>query len=44
VHTTRLEPEPAAVPNIARLIGVKPEDLVLVAEFCGGGFGSNHDP
>jgi len=28
------------VPNIARLIGIKPEDLVLVAEFCGGGFGS----
>src|SRR5260370_22126500 len=28
-----------AVPNIARLIGIKPEDLVLVAEFCGGGFG-----
>src|SRR5215475_1662139 len=30
----------AAVPNIARLIGIKPEDLVLIAEFCGGGFGS----
>src|ERR1700722_2646154 len=30
----------AAVPNIARLIGIKPEELVLVAEFCGGGFGS----
>ena len=30
----------SAVPNIARLIGIKPEDLVLVAEFCGGGFGS----
>jgi len=28
------------VPNIARLIGIKPEDLVLVAEYCGGGFGS----
>ena len=24
----------------ARLIGVAPEDLVLVAEYCGGGFGS----
>ena len=24
----------------ARLIGVPPEDLVLVAEYCGGGFGS----
>jgi xanthine dehydrogenase molybdenum-binding subunit len=32
-HTT-------AVPNIARLIGIKPDDLVLVAEYCGGGFGS----
>jgi CO/xanthine dehydrogenase Mo-binding subunit len=30
----------SAVPNIARLIGIKPEELVLVAEFCGGGFGS----
>ena len=30
----------AAVPNIARLIGIKPEDLVFIAEFCGGGFGS----
>jgi CO/xanthine dehydrogenase Mo-binding subunit len=30
----------SAVPNIARLIGIKPEDLVLVAEYCGGGFGS----
>jgi hypothetical protein len=41
VHPPRLEPEPAAVPNIA---GIKPEDLVLVAEFCSGGFGSKHDP
>ncbi len=30
----------AAVPNIARLIGIPPEQLVFVAEFCGGGFGS----
>src|SRR5262249_30992898 len=30
----------SAVPNIARLIGIKPEELVLVAEFCGRGFGS----
>jgi xanthine dehydrogenase molybdenum-binding subunit len=29
-----------AVPNIARLIGIEPKDLVLVAENCGGGFGS----
>ena len=28
------------VPNIARYLGIKPEDLVFVAEYCGGGFGS----
>jgi CO/xanthine dehydrogenase Mo-binding subunit len=30
----------SAVPNIARLIGIAPDNLVLIAEFCGGGFGS----
>ena len=30
----------SAIPNIARLIGIAPENLVLIAEFCGGGFGS----
>src|SRR5438067_9103883 len=30
----------AAIANIARLIGIPPENLVLIAEFCGGGFGS----
>ena len=30
----------AAVPNIARYIGIEPEDLVFIAEYCGGGFGS----
>src|SRR5215813_6641412 len=30
----------AAVPNIARYIGIEPKDLVFVAENCGGGFGS----
>jgi CO/xanthine dehydrogenase Mo-binding subunit len=30
----------SAVPNIARLIGIPPENLVFIAEFCGGGFGS----
>lgn len=30
----------AAIPNISRMIGIKPEELVFVAEFCGGGFGS----
>src|SRR5262249_5027703 len=29
----------AAVPNIARIIGIDPKDLVFVAEYCGGGFG-----
>lgn len=28
------------VPFLAALIGIKPEELVFVAEFCGGGFGS----
>jgi len=30
----------AAVPNIARYIGIDPKDLVFIAEYCGGGFGS----
>ncbi|MDK1022651.1 MAG: xanthine dehydrogenase family protein molybdopterin-binding subunit [Gammaproteobacteria bacterium] len=29
-----------AVPYVARYIGIKPEDLVFIAEYCGGGFGS----
>jgi xanthine dehydrogenase molybdenum-binding subunit len=28
------------VPELARYCGVKPEDLIFVAEYCGGGFGS----
>jgi xanthine dehydrogenase molybdenum-binding subunit len=28
------------VPALAAYIGIEPEDLVFVAEFCGGGFGS----
>ncbi len=28
------------VPFLARYIGIKPEELVFIAEFCGGGFGS----
>lgn len=28
------------VPGLASYIGIEPEDLVFVAEFCGGGFGS----
>ncbi|MGC1452477.1 MAG: molybdopterin cofactor-binding domain-containing protein, partial [Candidatus Sulfotelmatobacter sp.] len=30
----------AAIPNIARYIGIEPKDLVFIAEYCGGGFGS----
>ena len=28
-----------AVPSLARLIGIDPGDVVLVSEYCGGGFG-----
>jgi xanthine dehydrogenase molybdenum-binding subunit len=28
------------VPTVARYIGIEPSDLVFIAEFCGGGFGS----
>jgi CO/xanthine dehydrogenase Mo-binding subunit len=28
------------VPGVAEYIGIPPEDLVFIAEFCGGGFGS----
>jgi CO/xanthine dehydrogenase Mo-binding subunit len=28
------------VPGLAGLIGIKPADVVYIAEFCGGGFGS----
>jgi xanthine dehydrogenase molybdenum-binding subunit len=28
------------VPIVARYIGIDPQDLVFIAEFCGGGFGS----
>jgi len=28
------------VPTVASYIGIEPEDLVFIAEFCGGGFGS----
>jgi CO/xanthine dehydrogenase Mo-binding subunit len=30
----------AVVPNLARLAGVEPDNLVYIAEYCGGGFGS----
>ena len=28
------------VPQLAQYIGIKPEELVYISEFCGGGFGS----
>ena len=28
------------VPGVAAYIGIEPEDLVFIAEYCGGGFGS----
>ena len=28
------------IPGLARLIGIAPENLVYIAEYCGGGFGS----
>jgi CO/xanthine dehydrogenase Mo-binding subunit len=28
------------IPTVARSIGIEPSDLVFIAEFCGGGFGS----
>jgi len=34
----------AVMPNLARMAGVEVEDLVYVAEFCGGGFGSKINP
>ena len=30
----------AAIANISRYIGIPPENLVFIAEYCGGGFGS----
>ena len=32
------------MPNLSRLIGVPPQDIVYVAEYCGGGFGSKANP
>ena len=28
------------VPNVARMVGLKPEEVVLISEYTGGGFGS----
>ena len=32
------------MPGLARYCGIKPQDLVYVAEYCGGGFGSKGTP
>ncbi len=32
------------VPGLAGLIGIDSKDLVYIAEFCGGGFGSKCAP
>jgi CO/xanthine dehydrogenase Mo-binding subunit len=34
----------AMIPGLARYCGVEPKDLVYVAEYCGGGFGSKGTP
>jgi xanthine dehydrogenase molybdenum-binding subunit len=34
----------AVMPNLARLAGVEPDNLVYIAEYCGGGFGSKINP
>jgi xanthine dehydrogenase molybdenum-binding subunit len=39
-----LQSQTAGVPGLARMAGVEPDDLVFVAEFCGGGFGSKINP
>jgi len=39
-----LQSQTAGVPGLAQLAGIEPDDLVFVAEFCGGGFGSKINP
>jgi xanthine dehydrogenase molybdenum-binding subunit len=34
----------AMIPGLARYCGVEPKDLVYIAEYCGGGFGSKGTP
>jgi xanthine dehydrogenase molybdenum-binding subunit len=34
----------AVMPNLARLAGIEPDNLVYIAEYCGGGFGSKINP
>ena len=39
VHAS-LQSQSFVMPGLARRLGIKPEELVLIAEYCGGGFGS----
>src|SRR5882757_5866155 len=39
-----LQSQTAGVPALARMAGIEPDNLVFVAEFCGGGFGSKINP
>ncbi len=39
VHAS-LQSQSFSHPQLAQMLGIKPEELVLIAEFCGGGFGS----
>jgi hypothetical protein len=34
----------ATVPNVARMVGIDPSQVVLIAEYCGGGFGAIRGP
>jgi xanthine dehydrogenase molybdenum-binding subunit len=38
------ESQTAMIPGLERYCGVAPKDLVYVAEYCGGGFGSKGTP
>ena len=31
---------PTVVPTLAKYVGIPPSDLIMIAEYCGGGFGS----
>ncbi|HUK01291.1 MAG TPA: xanthine dehydrogenase family protein molybdopterin-binding subunit [Steroidobacteraceae bacterium] len=39
VHAS-LQSQSFSVPGLAQMLGIKPDELVLIAEYCGGGFGS----
>ncbi|HEU4591326.1 MAG TPA: xanthine dehydrogenase family protein molybdopterin-binding subunit [Steroidobacteraceae bacterium] len=43
VHAS-LQSQSFSHPALAQMLGIKPEELVLIAEYCGGGFGSKGGP